>query len=79
MTYPELEAQAEALTQAYRMQLDPEHPAAARIWADLARVCHAGETTHVPGNSHDTAFREGQRSVFLYMAGYVNLPLTPTR
>lgn len=69
----------EALAVAYRVQLDPEHPAGARIWADLARVCHAGETTHVPGDPTQSAFREGKRAVFLYLAGRVALPLTPTR
>lgn len=67
----------EMLIAAYKGQLDPGHPAAARIWADLAAVCHAGETTHVAGNPTESAFREGKRAVFLYLAGRLSIPLTP--
>ena len=62
---------------AYHAQLDPAHPAAALIWADLAGVCHAGTTTHVPGDPHASAFREGKRAVFLYLAGRLALPVIP--
>lgn len=70
-------SETDPLLVAYQMQLHPEGPAAARIWEDLARLCHVGVTTHVPGDPHASAFREGQRSVFLYMAGMVAMPLTP--
>ncbi len=69
---------AEVLDAAYQSQLAPDHPMAARIWADLARVCHAGETTHVPGDPTASAFREGKRAVFLYIAGRLSIPLTPS-
>jgi hypothetical protein len=62
---------------AYCRRLDPSDPEARLIWSDLMRVCHAGETTHVSGDPTASAFREGKRAVFLYLAGIVSLPLHP--
>lgn len=70
---------AEELRAAYLTQLDPMNPTAALIWSDLAQKFHAGATTFVPGDPQTSAFREGQRAVFLYLAGRVALPLTPAR
>lgn len=40
---------------------------------DLARLCHAGETTFQEGDAITTAFREGQRSVLLHIAAMKGL------
>jgi hypothetical protein len=68
---------AELTLDAYRSRLDWRDPQARLIWADLASVCGAGVTSHMPGDPHATAFHEGKRAVFLYLAGRVGLPLTP--
>lgn len=67
----------EATIAAYRTLLDPGDQRARLIWADLAAACHAGETTHVPGDPHASAFREGKRAVFLYLAGRLSVPVIP--
>jgi hypothetical protein len=67
----------EATIAAYRTLLDPADQRARLIWADLAAACHAGETTHVAGDPHASAFREGKRAVFLYLAGRLSVPVLP--
>lgn len=37
----------------------------AEVLADLSLYCGDGETTHVAGDPYESAFREGQRSVWL--------------
>lgn len=39
--------------------------AGARVLADLAAACHAERLTYVPGDAMESAYREGQRSVYL--------------
>ena len=43
-----------------------------RVLSDLAKRCHEHVTTHVPKDSHETAFLEGNRSVFLFIKNMVN-------
>ncbi len=43
------------------------------VMKDLARLCHAGETTFVEGDAVTTAFREGQRSILLHVAAMKGL------
>ena len=38
-----------------------------RVLADLAKRCHEFVTTHVPKDSHESAFLEGNRSVLLFI------------
>lgn len=40
---------------------------------DLARYCRAGTTSFVAGDSHQTAFNEGARDVFLHVAELAGL------
>jgi hypothetical protein len=68
---------AEITAAAYRARLDHRDPEARLIWADLAVACGVGVTSHRPGDPTETAFQEGRRSVFLYLAGRVDLPLIP--
>jgi hypothetical protein len=68
---------AEYTEAAYRNRLDWRDPEARLIWADLAAACGAGITSHVAADPQATAFNEGRRAVFLYLAGRVGLPLIP--
>lgn len=66
------------LVNAYRRTLDMTDRDAVRVVADLAAHCHAMETTMPPAADALTlAFREGRRSVFLYIAGRLGLTMTP--
>lgn len=43
-----------------------------RVVADLMATFHVGRSSHVAGDSHETAFREGERHVvshIIYMLG----------
>lgn len=71
------EQRAKATADAYRNRLDWRDPEARLIWADLAQECGVGVTSHVPGDPTSTAHAEGRRSVFLYLAGRVALPIIP--
>ena len=43
-----------------------------RVLDDLAKRCHEFVTTHDKANSHESAFLEGNRSVFLFIKNMVN-------
>ena len=47
----------------YRVTFGSEH--GRRVLSDLVRECHALEPSHVRGEPHETAFREGERNVLL--------------
>ena len=38
-----------------------------QVLADLERRCHYHSTTNVKGDSHESAYMEGQRSVILFI------------
>jgi|TARA_R100000541_G_scaffold26776_2_gene36147 hypothetical protein len=38
-----------------------------KVLADLERRCHYHSTTNVKGDSHESAYMEGQRSVILFI------------
>ena len=38
-----------------------------RVLADLEKRCHFLTTTNIKGDSHESAYLEGQRSVFLFI------------
>jgi hypothetical protein len=62
---------AEAVRLAYRRALAGE--TGRLVLDDLARLCHAGDTTFVEGDAVTTAFREGQRAVLLHVAAMLGL------
>ena len=37
------------------------------VLKDIAVMCHINEVSYVPSNQFETAFREGERNVFLYI------------
>ena len=49
----------------YGMVFNTEH--GQRVLEDLRNFCHANHPTYCPGDSHETAFREGNRNVYLYI------------
>ena len=38
-----------------------------RVLGDLERRCHFWSTTNIKGDSHESAYMEGQRSVLLFI------------
>ena len=38
-----------------------------KIMSDLEKRCHYNATTNVVGDSHESAYRKGQRSVLLFI------------
>lgn len=38
-----------------------------RVLSDLEKRCHEFVTTHQKGDSHETAYLEGQRSVLIFI------------
>jgi hypothetical protein len=43
-----------------------------RVLDDLKKRCHFYSTTHVQGDSHESAFFEGQRSIIVFMEKLIN-------
>ena len=43
-----------------------------KVLEDLKKRCSFETTTFVQGDSHDTAFREGQRAVVLFINNMLN-------
>ena len=41
------------------------------ILEDLKKRCHFYNTTHVKGDSHESAFYEGQRSIVVFMESLI--------
>jgi len=43
-----------------------------KVFEDLERRCNANITTYVKGDSYESAYLEGQRSVFLFIKSMIN-------
>ena len=43
-----------------------------RVLDDLRKRCHFHSTTHVKGDSHESAYYEGQRSIVVFMENLIN-------
>jgi hypothetical protein len=43
-----------------------------RVLDDLSKRCHEFNTTHVKGDSHESAYYEGQRSIFVFIKSILN-------
>ena len=43
-----------------------------RVLEDLNKRCHIYNTTHVKGDSHESAFYEGQRSLVVFIENILN-------
>ena len=38
-----------------------------RVLDDISKRCHEFNTTHIKGDSHESAFFEGQRSILVFI------------
>jgi hypothetical protein len=61
------------VAQAYRIALGREAPAGRLVLADLARYCHALESTFVAGDPHATALNEGRRDVLNHVLELIDI------
>jgi hypothetical protein len=43
------------------------------VLADLAAFCHADTPTYALGDTHQTAYNEGKRAVFLYIQNHMKV------
>ena len=43
-----------------------------RVLDDLKKRCHFFNTTHIKGDSHESAFFEGQRSIVVFIENILN-------
>lgn len=59
---------------AYRALLGAEQGDGRLVLADLAHLCHAAGDPFVPGQADLTAFRLGQRSVWLHVQHMLDIP-----
>ena len=61
----QLEKQLKALREAYKQVFNSDE--GKLIISDLEKRCHFMSTTNVKGDSHESAYMEGQRSVLLFI------------
>ena len=55
----------EQLKQIYKIGFDSDE--GKKVLSDLEKRCHFWSTTNVKGDSHESAYMEGQRSVLLFI------------
>jgi|TARA_R110000824_G_scaffold100539_1_gene239028 hypothetical protein len=58
------------LIKTYKLTFESEH--GATVLEDLQRRCHLFSTTNVKGDSHESAFMEGQRAAILFIIQMLN-------
>ena len=46
-----------------------------KVLDDLSRRCHFKTTTNIKGDSHESAYLEGQRAAFLFILNRVERPI----
>jgi hypothetical protein len=61
----QLERQLKQLREAYKQIFNSDE--GKLIISDLEKRCHYHSTTNVKGDSHESAYMEGQRSVLLFI------------
>ncbi|QPZ53556.1 hypothetical protein HTVC035P_gp59 [Pelagibacter phage HTVC035P] len=61
----QLERQLKTLREAYKQIFNSDE--GKLIISDLEKRCHFMSTTNVKGDSHESAYMEGQRSVLLFI------------
>ena len=42
-----------------------------KVLDDLSKRCHESSTTFIKDNSHETAYLEGQRSIYLFIKAMI--------
>jgi hypothetical protein len=65
MDQKELEKKLKELQTNYKTVFNSDE--GKRVLADLEKRCHFLTTTNIKGDSHESAFMEGQRSVLLFI------------
>jgi len=65
METKELEKFVKGLQKNYKFIFNTEE--GKQVLADLKKRCHYHSTTNVKGDSHESAYMEGQRSVILFI------------
>jgi len=61
----QFEKQLKEIREAYKMIFDSDEGKI--VLSDLEKRCHFWSTTNVKGDSHESAYMEGQRSVLLFI------------
>ena len=61
----QLEKQIKGLREAYKQIFNSDDGKI--VLSDLEKRCHFWSTTNVKGDSHESAYMEGQRSVLLFI------------
>ena len=65
MEAKELEKKLKQLQTDYKVIFNSDE--GVRVMADLEKRCHFITTTNIKGDSHESAYMEGQRSVLLFI------------
>lgn len=65
MDQKELEKKIKQLQTDYKSIFNSDE--GVRVMADLEKRCHFLSTTNIKGDSHESAYMEGQRSVLLFI------------
>ena len=65
MDQKELEKKIKQLQEDYKIIFNSDE--GSRVMADLEKRCHFLSTTNIKGDSHESAYMEGQRSVLLFI------------
>jgi len=60
-----MEEQINKLKEVYKIVFGSDH--GKQVMEDLEKRCHYNATTNVRGDSHESAYMEGQRSVLLFI------------
>jgi hypothetical protein len=60
-----MEEQLKQLKEFYKLVFESD--AGKQVMSDLEKRCHYNVTTNVRGDSHESAYMEGQRSVLLFI------------
>jgi len=65
MNKKKLEKKIKQLQEDYKIIFNSDE--GSRVMADLEKRCHFMNTTNIKGDSHESAYMEGQRSVLLFI------------
>ena len=60
-----MEEQINKLKESYKIVFGSDH--GKEVMEDLEKRCHYNATTNIRGDSHESAYMEGQRSVLLFI------------
>ena len=67
----ELEKKIKRLREDYKIIFGSEE--GQRVLEDISIRCHEFNTTHIKGDSHESAFFEGQRSIMVFIKSILKI------